>query len=498
MDSVGTKSYRQRSSETLGFDAPAPHIVVVCPSCKTSFAVETAAVAALETPRFHCSRCDDIFVMKDAPADMLPLGGVQVQSITKPAPLARNSATRGRGALPESLIKSSDFSLGNETTPPRSFIEPEQSTIAAPATAIRSEMSLLNKSVDEPFEESLSTDESVEWEESFQPSSYEDLDNAPANEMVSNSARTESAATNLEGFARTNVGQSGFLVAPSTATPTTQTLSSRQFVLSDPPPVLGTPNQLPPETPAKQAPKQPVPERTKAPQPLRAPLSQSEQTIKTETYRPSPPPRRAESGASDRANPQGRFSIRMQSLISMSTPIIGTLALLLGISYCARLSPHSIDALAQVLTPRFIQEPSLALPPKVLAVRDLKLSFEKTRNKEIVPVARGVVANDSTRAFDDVELEVLGFNGRGEIIASSRAPLRSALNNEKVPNLPLDAVRRYQSTLSAKSSVIGGQERVPFAIALLDGRYGSREGEPAQFDPSQIRYFSARIFSVKR
>jgi predicted Zn finger-like uncharacterized protein len=99
------------STETLGFEAPAPHVVVVCPSCKTSFAVETAAVAALETPRFHCSRCDDIFVMKDAPSDMLPLGGVQVQSITQ----SRVSQTRNNSPLPESRIKASDFSLGSTT-----------------------------------------------------------------------------------------------------------------------------------------------------------------------------------------------------------------------------------------------------------------------------------------------------------------------------------------------------------------------------------------------
>ena len=182
----------------------------------------------------------------------------------------------------------------------------------------------------------------------------------------------------------------------------------------------------------------------------------------------------------------------------MSTPIIGTFALLLGISYCARLSPQSIDALAQAVTPSFIQDSSLTLPPRALTVRDLRISFEKTRNKDIVPVARGTVANDSTRSFNDVELEVIGFNARGEIIASSRAPLRSALNNEKISSLPFDAVRRYQSSLAAKNSVIGGQERVPFTIALLDSRHTNGEGTNAEFDPSELRYFSARIFSVKK
>lgn len=35
--------------------------VIQCPACNTKFAVETATVANIEDPRFHCSRCDNVF-----------------------------------------------------------------------------------------------------------------------------------------------------------------------------------------------------------------------------------------------------------------------------------------------------------------------------------------------------------------------------------------------------------------------------------------------------
>ena len=40
-----------------------PSVVIPCPSCDTKFAVESSLIAAVETPKFHCSRCDAVFGM---------------------------------------------------------------------------------------------------------------------------------------------------------------------------------------------------------------------------------------------------------------------------------------------------------------------------------------------------------------------------------------------------------------------------------------------------
>lgn len=476
MGSADTKSYRQRSTEALGFEAPAPHVVVVCPSCKTSFAVETAAVAALETPRFHCSRCDDIFVMKDAPSDILPLGGVQVQSITHTGAHARYSQTRASGPVPESLIKPSDFSLGSSTSSTHSFIEPNPVASSEATTTERSQLSLLNRSVDEVPEHAFND----AADEVFKPTSF--------------AASVEAAPTN-EAFTQPRF----VLSTPAPAVRIEQNgqapVSSRQFVLSDPPPTISepviTPEPFPPH--AKKVVAAAKQEPLINPQPLR-----QAQQRETEAYRPPPPPRRSENTYTDVGRSEKQFSRRMQGLISMSAPILVTLAVLMGVSYCARLSPHSIDTLASYATPSVVRDSTQTLPPSALGVKNLHLSFKKTRNKEVVAVVSGTVLNESGKKFDQVELEVIGFNERGQIIASSRSPLRSALTNEKISDLSLDTVKRFQTQLASNASSITAREAVPFSLALLDGRQLQEDSEDNDVDASQVRYFSARIFSIKK
>lgn len=494
MESVGTKSYRQRSSDSVGFEAPAPHIVVVCPSCKTSFAVETATVAALETPRFHCSRCDDIFIMKDAPADMLPLGGVQVQSIVQqPGVVHRNVNQRNRSPLPESSIKASDFSLGSSSSTPKPFIEPNFDLTPEPPLTTRSEFSLLSQSLE---------DSSVEEAPVSNESAVE------ITSMWQEPTRVESASTPAAAPIPQPVRSNGFVVTPTEMR--TEPLSSRQFVLSDPAPTLpdhamtrpahgmtrtqGKEQNTPIEAPTKVEPTiLAQPARAIAPQTI-APQTIAPQT--TERYQPAPQPRRGEPQRSSSSEPR-RFSARTQSLISMSVPLLGSLAALLGISYCAQMSPQSIDSLFNYATPKIFTESVQTTPPSALGVKNLRLSFQKTRNREFLPVITGTVVNDSGRAFQSVELEVIGFNERGEIIASSRAPLRSSLGNEKIAELSLDMVARYQNTLAAKDNSIKAREAVPFTVALMNARQVD-DSSSNEFDPSKVKYFSARIFSIKR
>jgi predicted Zn finger-like uncharacterized protein len=300
MESVGTKSYRQRSSDTVGFEAPAPHIVVVCPSCKTSFAVETAAVAALETPRFHCSRCDDIFIMKDAPADMLPLGGVNVQSLAHGAHAHRGAQSRGRGPLPESLIKPSDFSLGANTATPKAFIEPNFDAPFEPPLEARSELSLLSRSVDEIHVEAPTIEEQF----TFEARVVEQAPVAPTPEKI---------------LIDEEVQASGFVVTQTVSQ--TPTLSSRQFVLADPLPVL--PDHAFTHNRAKtQTPPAPKPASVSAEaHPKTRPVSE------TESYRPTPQPRKTDTQSAAPSEPR-RFSARTQSLYPAAN--LGRLLQLVG------------------------------------------------------------------------------------------------------------------------------------------------------------------------
>jgi hypothetical protein len=158
------------------------------------------------------------------------------------------------------------------------------------------------------------------------------------------------------------------------------------------------------------------------------------------------------------------------------------------VSVATRLMPLTMDSVFGAVTPGFISGRTTHLPPRELAVQDLNLSLEKTQSKETIPIIRGFVNNLSDKTFEDVSIEALGFNARGELLVRARAPLRSALSREKISDLPLETVKKFQNVLSASDASIKGSEKVAFAVALFV------EG----VEPHEVTYFSARVFSVGR
>jgi hypothetical protein len=130
-------------------------------------------------------------------------------------------------------------------------------------------------------------------------------------------------------------------------------------------------------------------------------------------------------------------------------------------------------------------------------MKDLSLRFIRTPNREVVAVISGQLVNTSQEAISDVTLEALGFNDRGEVVIKSRAPLRSALSKEKIADLNQDTIQKFQHALGARDASIAPSETVPFSVALLGDEDEMRSGSSVEPDLSSIRYFSARVFSVR-
>jgi hypothetical protein len=168
------------------------------------------------------------------------------------------------------------------------------------------------------------------------------------------------------------------------------------------------------------------------------------------------------------------------------------MGLLLTIGYSSYLAPQTLDAGLRAVVPSLITGPTSKLPPSELSVQELSLEFVKTQSHEGIGIVRGVVHNNADSTLNNVRLEALGFDDRGQIVVRTQAPLRSALAREKASDLSLATVRKFQESLSASSSKIAAGERVAFSIALLD----SSSGEAMPVDLSKVRYFSARVFSV--
>jgi hypothetical protein len=148
-----------------------------------------------------------------------------------------------------------------------------------------------------------------------------------------------------------------------------------------------------------------------------------------------------------------------------------------------------------------ISNPIPRIPPASLSIKKLTLRFEKTQSHETVAVVSGTLVNSSNTKLTGITVEALAYNRRGEVTASSKAPLRSALAKERISDLTLDTVKKFQASLNARSASIAPGETVPFSIVLLDPPIADHSNElsvsdHAELDLSKMKYFSARVFSV--
>jgi hypothetical protein len=430
-----------------------PHIVVACPSCKTKFAVESTLVASYEAPRFHCSRCDSIFELNPQRTGATSSHKAQTHSeqrwvLDDRAPQTSYKGPHnddvGQSSSTQTTLKATDFTLGDipnpDTLEPRTPFEPIED---------RAGLSILG----------------------FRPTA---------------SRRHTTSITRAEAQSIAAHAQ------PSTrAIQDTHQQESAQpedpFALFDTPgappnPMISTPalSHTTPSTPAAAAPPpQAFTQRTKI------------ETTRVQTHEPVAPPVASqvrETPAKPRINRFSRLSVRTQGLTRLAIPLLAAMGILAIVSVATRLMPLTMDSVFGAVTPGFISGRTTHLPPRELAVQDLNLSLEKTQSKETIPIIRGFVNNLSDKTFEDVSIEALGFNARGELLVRARAPLRSALSREKISDLPLETVKKFQNVLSASDASIKGSEKVAFAVALFV------EG----VEPHEVTYFSARVFSVGR
>lgn len=416
-----------------------PHIVVACPSCCTKFAIESSLVASYEVPRFHCSRCDAIFELQHQQATATSAAPPQKWVLDDPSQKApRNNDARSSEAM-QTPLKSTDFTLGAipnpDTFEPRGEFEPIEnraglSILGFRPTASRRHSSSLTRGEAQSLVATPPL-ESPKSHAAFGPSNSFALFDAPDRSVAPKGVQTPPASPQLKDA------------------------------------VPGTPNHLP-QAATHRA--------TTAPR--AEPLATSPHNSTADVRHPADGTPRLLS----------RLSETTQGLIRLSIPVVATLGLLTAFSITTRLMPLTMDSVFGAVIPGFIAGRAAHLPPQELSVQDLNLHLEKTQSKETLPVIRGFVSNSSDSTFEDVSIEALGFNARGELLVRARAPLRSALSREKISDLPLETVKKFQNALSASDASIKGGEKVAFSVALF----------LQDAAPQDVTYFSARVFSVGR
>lgn len=420
-----------------------PHIVVACPSCCTKFAIESSLVASYEVPRFHCSRCDAIFELQQQQAPVSTAAPSQRWVLDDATQKAPRNDDASSSVLTQTPLKSTDFTLGTipnpDTFEPRGEFEPIEN---------RAGLSILG----------------------FRPTASR----RHSSSLTRSEAQSLTATTPLESPRRQHA-----------------VAQSDPFALFDAPdetpapgPALGTVQTSPPTSPAKGM---SFGNHSHQPQPVKHPNATASRTEPvTASVQQSASNVRPSADTTQRLF--SRLSERTQGLVRLSIPVMVTMGILTAFSVATRFMPLTMDSVFGAVIPGFIAGRAAHLPPPELSVQDLNLHLEKTQSKETIPVIRGFVNNSSESTFEDVSIEALGFNARGELLVRARAPLRSALSREKISDLPLETVKKFQNALSASDASIKGGEKVAFSVALF----------LQDAAPQEVTYFSARVFSVGR
>ncbi|MFN4894344.1 MAG: hypothetical protein ACK5GN_12640 [Pseudomonadota bacterium] len=440
-----TEAGTERTSE--------PHIVVACPSCNTKFAVESSLVASYEVPRFHCSRCDSIFELsqeqpKSAPQTTNPTQRWVLDDTTPKKP--HNDDASVTTPAVKAPLKSTDFTLGTTMNPdtfgPSSPAEPVEQSAGLSILGFRPRASRRHSS-------SLTRSEAQSFATNTQK--------APPVGRASSDYTDPFALFDAPGSTAAVTTPEKPATAPVTSSRTTLQSAPVARSLNS---TVNTPTQPPVR---KEA----------------SPTSSS--TSIDYSLTPNEP-----TGPANEIRPGllSRFSDKTQNLVRLSIPVAASVVALCLVTFASRLMPLTMDSVFGAVVPGFIAGRTAHLPPAELSVQDLNLQLEKTQSKETIPVIRGFVSNASDKTFEDVSIEALGFNARGELLVRARAPLRSALSREKISDLPLETVKKFQTALSASDASIKAGEKVAFSVALF----------LQDTAPQEVTYFSARVFSVGR
>ena len=490
MESFDDDSNRMHSSShgssATGSANTVPHIIVACPSCTTKFAVESSVVAAVEDPRFHCSRCDQVFSLEE------------VRSV-----MHRDLSSHGEETAEGSHL--------NAEAASRQVVDSSRQSAAQDFIAVQNKDSFPQPTPSLANRQS-SPDASLGTHTSSIPSPIRASDFTVAANAQNDSQEPHSADPDYRfnsGSNGTGYGGEAVGFQPSTASSgSTSSDAPKVFTSSitlhsenpqnepvaEEPPAISQPTTRPTistSTSSKSSGWVVVPEDITTPSPradltsttlahasssaLSSPLPSSREQIapksapKSKLSGANPPPPRGRG-----TQQELRFDVpdypttlsRMQSLALISAPLFIALAALFIGSYSIRLSPDTLGAGVSALTSWFGGE-SPSLPPAELTVTKVSLKMVKIPSKEVVPVVTGVLSNRSQSKIGGVTLEAVGFDAKGGLLLSAQAPLKSALSKEKVNELPLETIRKFQRSLSARSADIKPGEDVPFSIALI-------------------------------
>lgn len=432
-----TPAVFSRAESSLGKPKSVDSIIIQCPHCQTKFALDGGRLEGIENPRFHCSRCDQMFSHNETSIISTVTSEPQKSPTSFSIP-----KTIDKGYQPEppidAPVTNTQSNFESSTQPLRmtiektitedpSGIEPSQIEFLFGGEASSLSSSLTQSYVAEPKVSAPAFTENKKDLDSERSTLINDIFDEI--ESTKKQAITEAQALanrtklcSIVDFEKPQV--SSVTQSQSTEPKLTSTSMLKDFSL--------TSKQNPIQTSLADAPKR------------KPPLS------------------------------------AWQSATLLITSII----LFVGFFALLGIGLISSPKFAQAFTGVFASGAPIS-PPPGLMIADSTFKQVALDNGEKVSVISGNLVNHSERTIKEVNIDGIAFNNTGGIITAVQGRASSPLSSTRLKSLSLEMIQMLQTRGGTKKFVLKPDASIPFSIVLTDPKAENASS------------FIARIYSVQ-
>jgi predicted Zn finger-like uncharacterized protein len=397
-------------------------VIIQCPKCQTKFSVSSELISELELPRFHCSRCDNVFDLdprmptsfEESDMGQLsdPNNSTKTEFEDEPPPPKVNPGLRDTTEMiysPEIPDKRSSSST----------LEMSSDELKKVASAINSEPEKPQKSLEIPKTYSPAKPISAP------------IENAPD--------ETRSSYTpNTSPYYEPKVEQLSMDLKSDPFLDKKPPSDSMPYGISYGDPMTDSADGLSSKVPSGAF-----------------------------AYAPETPP------------PEAPQRSAMQNLGLFFMPIIFALICACAMSLYLIKSPNFAEALAGNLG---VPLPKFA--PAGMYIDDIKYNKITLESGEVIFAVSGRVKNDSLQKFRNVLLEGFAFDHEGHILASAKVSAANGLNDSRIKSLNMEMIKNMQSAKAPKKFELGPNSSQDFLIVL--NSEGKVDLSKAQFFSARI------------
>lgn len=480
----GTAVHSSTSDKSVPAQTPSPRsgdnknsihnkAIIQCPACNTKFALDKGLFDQQDCPRFHCSRCDNVFSLQtELKQDTQQKNSLENKIEERKE--KRKIEKRIEQATEKQLEQNVEHNLEN-------FSENKPSVTSTTFQGLAEDLSNelgLNQSVNQGVELIPNPNAPIAPILSALSNNQSDTDLQPESQITERS-RAERPKTHRSQALRVpnqlDLSLDPYAPHENNNTEHTGGTTPLRAKLSQ----LGA---------AKDSTLQTAFDFNAKPSADTLELPRFSSSIAERYSKSSSAPLRSDRPDLNDDSKQPSFStsanLRLGSLVKnnplglISAPIVFLLAILALFTVFSRQFPIEAHSLLSSIFPN---SPKVA--PSGLNIEEPNFRRVILESGESVSLISGRILNNTSERFSEIQIEGQAFNNAGRLVSSATSSSATALARTRIKSLTPEMIDSIQS--EKRSFSLNPGEEQSFTIALIDN------------DVSNASYFAARIFSVR-